>query len=249
MERVARTVPENTRVLTHSCDTLGTAQHTLSISISLRWSAPGPAVFHLKYFGDDACLAQSPQLYKQMTAACSDFERVFEIGPVFRAENSNTVRRARCVCLRGARGQGSGPLLGFASLHRRITTAYVNSDPLLTLQHRHLCEFHGLDLEMTINEHYNEVLDLFSDLFVFIFDGLNTRYRCDSHGRGLTRAVPRRARTYNALGVWSLFRAIVPCPILRAVLLAARTTPAFSSHPCDALPQARDRGGAPTAPL
>jgi hypothetical protein len=46
----------------------------------------------LKYFGADACLAQSPQLYKQMCAACSDFERVFEIGPVFRAENANTHR-------------------------------------------------------------------------------------------------------------------------------------------------------------
>ena len=30
-----------------------------------------------------------------MAAACSDFERVFEIGPVFRAENSNTVRKRR----------------------------------------------------------------------------------------------------------------------------------------------------------
>lgn len=38
-----------------------------------------------------ACLAQSPQFYKQM-AVCSDFERVFEIAPVFRAENSNTHR-------------------------------------------------------------------------------------------------------------------------------------------------------------
>ena len=55
-------------------------------------SEGGSSVFTLKYFGDDACLAQSPQLYKQMLAACSDFERVFEIGPVFRAENSNTHR-------------------------------------------------------------------------------------------------------------------------------------------------------------
>lgn len=36
-------------------------------------------------------MAQSPQLYKQM-ALCADFERVFEIGPVFRAENSFTNR-------------------------------------------------------------------------------------------------------------------------------------------------------------
>ena len=86
----------------------------------------------LDYFGRQACLAQSPQLYKQMCTACADFERVFEIGPVFRAENSNT--------------------------------------------HRHLCEFVGLDLEMTIKEHYHEALHVIADMFVYIFDGLNQRY-------------------------------------------------------------------------
>jgi aspartyl-tRNA synthetase len=40
---------------------------------------------------------------------------------------------------------------------------------------RHLCEFTGLDLEMTIDEHYDEVMDVFSDLFIYIFDGLNER--------------------------------------------------------------------------
>ena len=44
-----------------------------------------------RYFQQQACLAQSPQLYKQMSI-CSDFERVFEIGPVFRAETSNSHR-------------------------------------------------------------------------------------------------------------------------------------------------------------
>ena len=48
-------------------------------------------MFKLDYMGQSACLAQSPQLYKQM-AVESDLERVFEIGPVFRAENSNTHR-------------------------------------------------------------------------------------------------------------------------------------------------------------
>lgn len=55
-------------------------------------SEGGSNVFTLKYFDQPACLAQSPQLYKQMTSACGGFERVFEIGPVFRAENSNTHR-------------------------------------------------------------------------------------------------------------------------------------------------------------
>ena len=54
-------------------------------------SEGGANVFKLKYFGKDACLAQSPQLYKQM-CVMSDIKRVFEIGPVFRAENSFTHR-------------------------------------------------------------------------------------------------------------------------------------------------------------
>jgi aspartyl-tRNA synthetase len=94
-------------------------------------SEGGSDVFTLNYFGQPACLAMSPQLHKQITCACSGFERVFTTGPVFRAENSNT--------------------------------------------RRHLCEFTGFDLEMVINEHYDEVLDLFSDLFIHIFDGLNER--------------------------------------------------------------------------
>jgi len=54
-------------------------------------SEGGADVFKFKYFGKWACLAQSPQLYKQM-AVISDLFKVFEIGPVFRAENSNTNR-------------------------------------------------------------------------------------------------------------------------------------------------------------
>jgi aspartyl-tRNA synthetase len=48
-------------------------------------------VFRLDYFQRSCYLAQSPQLYKQM-AIQSRFPRVMEIGPVFRAENSNTAR-------------------------------------------------------------------------------------------------------------------------------------------------------------
>ncbi|GBG75109.1 hypothetical protein CBR_g19622 [Chara braunii] len=54
-------------------------------------SEGGASVFTLDYMGQRACLAQSPQLYKQM-AICADMGRVFEIGPVFRAEKSNTHR-------------------------------------------------------------------------------------------------------------------------------------------------------------
>lgn len=51
----------------------------------------GSAVFKVNYFGRNAFLAQSPQLAKQMSIS-ADFRRVFEVGPVFRAENSNTHR-------------------------------------------------------------------------------------------------------------------------------------------------------------
>ena len=54
-------------------------------------SEGGANVFKVTYFDRSAYLAQSPQLYKQMLIT-SDFERVFEIAPVFRAENSFTHR-------------------------------------------------------------------------------------------------------------------------------------------------------------
>ena len=56
-------------------------------------SESGSGVFHVDYFGRVAYLAQSPQFYKQMAIAAG-FERVFEIGPVFRAEKSNSRKHA-----------------------------------------------------------------------------------------------------------------------------------------------------------
>ena len=52
-------------------------------------SESGSEVFEVKYFDRSAYLAQSPQFYKQMAMA-SGFERIFEVGPVFRAEKSYT---------------------------------------------------------------------------------------------------------------------------------------------------------------
>jgi aspartyl-tRNA synthetase len=56
-------------------------------------SESGAEVFELGYFGRSAYLAQSPQFYKQM-AISAGIEKVFEIGPVFRAEPSFTSRHA-----------------------------------------------------------------------------------------------------------------------------------------------------------
>ncbi|KAL8843640.1 MAG: hypothetical protein Q9170_000144 [Blastenia crenularia] len=92
----------------------------------------GSSVFQVEYFGRPAFLAQSPQLAKQMAIA-ADFQRVYEIGPVFRAENSNT--------------------------------------------HRHLTEYTGLDIEMALDEHYHEALELIDETFKHIFEGVYQRFR------------------------------------------------------------------------
>ncbi|KAK2705063.1 aspartate--tRNA ligase, cytoplasmic-like [Artemia franciscana] len=54
-------------------------------------SEGGANVFEVSYFKQKAYLAQSPQFYKQMAIA-ADFDKVYTIGAVFRAEDSNTHR-------------------------------------------------------------------------------------------------------------------------------------------------------------
>src|SRR5580692_4452848 len=56
-------------------------------------SESGAEVFEVGYFGRKAYLAQSPQFYKQ-AAIAAGVDRIFEVGPVFRAEPSFTSRHA-----------------------------------------------------------------------------------------------------------------------------------------------------------
>ena len=56
-------------------------------------SESGSEVFQVKYFDTFAYLAQSPQFYKQM-AMSSGFGKIFECGPVFRAEKSHSRKHA-----------------------------------------------------------------------------------------------------------------------------------------------------------
>jgi len=51
----------------------------------------GTELFPIAYFDKEAFLNQSPQLYKQMMMAAG-FEKVYEIGPIFRAEEHNTTK-------------------------------------------------------------------------------------------------------------------------------------------------------------
>ncbi len=71
----------------------------------------GATVFEVDYFGRPAYLAQSPQFYKQVLVGI--FERVYEVGPVFRAEPHDTVRHlAEYVSL--------DVELGFVRDHREV---------------------------------------------------------------------------------------------------------------------------------
>lgn len=58
--------------------------------ITAKGAEGGSNIFRLDYFGKKAVLAQSPQFYKQTMVGV--YDRVFEVGPVFRAEKHNTVR-------------------------------------------------------------------------------------------------------------------------------------------------------------
>ncbi|MGH3444307.1 MAG: aspartate--tRNA(Asn) ligase, partial [Nocardioidaceae bacterium] len=73
-------------------DTLDRLDYTEVHSPKLVASATesGANVFAVDYFGRPAYLAQSPQFYKQTLVGV--FERVYEVGPVFRAEPHDTVR-------------------------------------------------------------------------------------------------------------------------------------------------------------
>ncbi|KAH7103954.1 aspartyl-tRNA synthetase [Auriculariales sp. MPI-PUGE-AT-0066] len=91
----------------------------------------GASVFTVSYFGRPAFLAQSPQLAKQLCMS-ADFERIYEIGAVFRAENSNTAR--------------------------------------------HLTEYTGLDIEMTFEHDYHEVMHLIDGLIKNMLKGIHEKY-------------------------------------------------------------------------
>ena len=70
----------------------------------------GANVFTVDYFGRPAYLAQSPQLYKQIMVGV--FERVYETGPVFRAEPHDTSRHSppsTNACSGPGRGSSTGP--------------------------------------------------------------------------------------------------------------------------------------------
>ncbi|HKM09238.1 MAG TPA: aspartate--tRNA(Asn) ligase [Candidatus Methanomethylophilaceae archaeon] len=77
-------------LISEACKENGFVQITTP-KINSSGAEGGATLFSVDYFGKEAYLAQSPQLYKQILMS-SGLDRVFEVSPAFRAENSHTTR-------------------------------------------------------------------------------------------------------------------------------------------------------------
>nr|BFE75461.1 hypothetical protein GCM10020092_087620 [Actinoplanes digitatis] len=95
--------------------------HTPKIVASATES--GANVFALDYFGQPAYLAQSPQFYKQLMVGV--FERVYEVGPVFRAEPHDTARHL-------AQYTSLDAELGFIADHRDVMAVLTDVVAVMT---------------------------------------------------------------------------------------------------------------------
>jgi nondiscriminating aspartyl-tRNA synthetase len=101
----------------------------------------GANVFPVEYFGQKAYLAQSPQLYKQVMVGVH--ERVFEVGPVFRAEPHSTTRHTNQYTSLDAE-------MGFIQDHTDVMSLLtgVVGHILETLCHRHAGDLAMLDVQV-----------------------------------------------------------------------------------------------------
>ncbi len=110
-------------------------------------SESGSEVFEVKYFDTNAYLAQSPQFYKQMAMAAG-LERIFETGPVFRAEKSYTNKHAT---------EFSGFDLEFSYVDSMYDVMHMEEE-LLADALRHVKEKHGEDIVRLFGEEYEVVV-------------------------------------------------------------------------------------------
>ena len=107
----------------------------------------GANVFALDYFGDRAYLAQSPQFYKQ--ALVGVFERVFEVGPVFRAEPHDTVRHL-------AQYTSLDVEFGFIDSHRDVARMLAGVIAAMLEAVTGLCPTEVKNLDISIPRHSGE---------------------------------------------------------------------------------------------
>ena len=104
-------------------------------------SESGADVFEVQYFDRKAYLAQSPQFYKQMAMAAG-FERIFEVGPVFRAEKSFTNKHTT---------EFSGFDLEFSYIDSYRDVMKLEEE-LLTFALARVAEKHGADIERVFGQ-------------------------------------------------------------------------------------------------
>jgi nondiscriminating aspartyl-tRNA synthetase len=126
----------------------------------------GANVFAVDYFGQKAFLAQSPQFYKQIMVGV--FERVFEIGPVFRAEPHDTARHINeYVSMDAEFGFIDNHFTVMALLNRliahiiaRLNERYANelamTNPQLPIVPEKIPHLHFRDAQQYIFAHYGE---------------------------------------------------------------------------------------------
>lgn len=124
----------------------------------------GATLFEVDYYDEEAYLAQSPQLYKQMLMSAG-FERVYEIGPAYRAEDFGTVRHTS----------------EFLSLDFEISfiesssdimdmTSYMLNHALSFVKERGKEKLDDLGVEITVPEHpftkvpYRECINILEDM-------------------------------------------------------------------------------------
>ncbi|MEG2322213.1 MAG: aspartate--tRNA(Asn) ligase [Bacilli bacterium] len=110
----------------------------------------GAEVFKLDYFGQKACLSQSPQFYKQMCMA-SGFSKVFEIGPAFRAENSHTSYHATEIEMVDAEISWIDSVDDVMAMQEAWTKNYMNK----------LKEVHGEEIKKLFNLEVSDVSNSF----------------------------------------------------------------------------------------
>ena len=98
----------------------------------------GAEVFKLDYFGQDATLAQSPQLYKQIMVGA--FERVYEIGHSYRAEPSATTRHLTELTMLDLE-------MGFVESHQEVMDMVANmtKHALTTVYEQHADDLKSLN--------------------------------------------------------------------------------------------------------
>ena len=102
-------------------------------------SESGAELFSLPYFETTAYLAQSPQFYKQMAMAAG-FERVFEFGPVFRADPSFTSRHM-------TEFTGVDMEMSWIDTHEDVM---ASMERWLAYTHQKVIEKHGATIEATL---------------------------------------------------------------------------------------------------